>query len=586
MERSMKTGLFGIYLLTILALLISGGVSADVVQNQFVPNELIVRYVDAGTGTVSDSVASSLNAQIGAQQIIPGSDFNIPGMQIVEIPEQTSMSDAIAHYEANPLVKYAEPNYIVSIAASQTIPDDPYFPLQWGLYNSDSTTNSTQNVTGDDRADIHAPEAWNITTGSSDIIVAVIDTGIDYTHEDLKANCLAGIDLVNDDNDPMDDNGHGTHCAGIIGATTNNQIGVAGVSWNSKVLPIKAFDLNGNSDTATIISAITYARENGAQIISCSWVGSNYSQALKDAIDDTPSLFVCSAGNSGVDIDVNPQYPASYISPNIISVGATDNSDELTGFSNYGATSVDLMAPGQDIYSTIPNGYGNMSGTSMSVPFVSGTAALVMSQKQDYSPTQIKNIILDAVDAKSDLYGTCVTGGRLNAYNGLSEVFPLSANFKGVPTSGSFPLTVQFIDQSSGEPESWNWIFGDGFSSTEQNPTHVYMKRGNFTVSLTVSKEGMSTKSEKHGYILVKPPYQPVKAFPDGYDRYYPPPTDPNNDGMYEDINGNGLFEYGDPTLLFDQIFFAIKDEPVGQFDFDGNGFIGFGDVVALYRMI
>ena len=565
---------------------ICGGVNAGEIQGPYVPNELIVKYVDGGSGIVSSAVASSLNTQIGAQEITPEQDFDVPGMQVVEIPGTTSMTDAIAHYEGNPLVKYAEPNYILSIAESQTIPDDPYFPLQWGLYNSSFGGNTTSNATDTVRADIYAPEAWNVTTGSSDIIVAVIDTGVDYTHEDLKGNLLDGYDFVNDDADPMDDNGHGTHCTGIIGAVTNNGIGISGVSWNSKILPIKAFDINGNSNVATLISSISYARESGAQVISCSWGGSNYSAALKDAIEETPALFVCSAGNSGVDTDIYPQYPASYVSPNIISVGATDSSDNLSSFSNYGASSVDLMAPGVEIFSTIPNGYGNMSGTSMAAPFVSGTAALVQGQKFDYSPTQIKNIILDAVDTRLWLSGTCATGGRLNAYNAVSEVLPLSSEFKAVPTTGSIPLTVQFIDQSSGEPDSWFWTFGDGFDSTEQNPVHVYMNRGNYSVSMTATKDGISSTSEKRNLILVKPPYQPVKPFPDGKGGYYPPPTDPNGDGLFEDINGNGLFEYGDPTLLFDQIFFTIKEEPVGQFDFDGSGFIGFGDVVKLNWMV
>jgi len=594
MERVSVSWILRACLLFMLITAVWGGVQAEQ-GSDYVPGEVIVRYANLGSGTAVASVASSLNAQIGAETIYTDEVMGINGMQVVKVPDTISVPDAVQFYKSNEHVLYAEPNYVITLPTplgkgeniiqgldsetpGMTIPNDPDFDLQWGLYN---TLNSSAG-----RADISAPEAWNISTGSSDVIVAVVDSGVDYNHEDLAANCLKGFDFVNYDEDPMDDNGHGTHCAGIISAVTDNSIGIAGVSWNSKILPVKVFDATGVSNTALEIMGIVYAKEQGANIISCSWGSHIYSEALKDVIDSTDALFVCPAGNDGYDNDEIPYYPAGYNSANIISVGASDEYDMLTWFSNYGAVSVDLLAPGQNIYSTLPGDYGFMDGTSMSVPFVSGTAALIKSEKPGYDAGQIKNLILNSVDQKFWLNSTCATGGRLNAYKPLSLVLPLNADFKAEPVSGTIPLNVQFVDMSSGEPETWHWTFGDGFESTLQNPTHLYMKPGKYSITLTISKEGLSSIAEKENFIHVKPPYQPVKAFPDGKGGFYPVPTDADDDGLFEDINGNGWLEYEDPKLLFDQILFAMKEEPIGQFDFDKSGFIGFGDVVKLYQMV
>ncbi len=595
MERESVSWILKACMLCILIMGVSGGVQADTQPGTYVPGEVIVKYADIGSGTAVASVASSLNAGIGAETIYSEDTLGIKGMQVVKVPDTTTVPDAVKYYKSNEYVTWAEPNYITYLpspigknenlaqsleneAAGMTIPNDPDFNLQWGLYNTQNSSSG--------RADISAPEAWNISTGSSEVIVAVIDSGVDYNHEDLADNCISGYDFVNNDDDPMDDNGHGTHCAGTISAVTNNSIGIAGVSWNSKILPVKVFDATGQSNTVLEILGILYAKEQGADIISCSWGSYIYSEALKETIESTPALFVCAAGNEGYNSDEIPFYPAGYNIAHIISVGASDRYDMLTWFSNYGLTSVDLLAPGEDIYSTLPGTYGSMDGTSMAAPFVAGTAALIRSEKPGYDAGQIKNLILNSVDQKFWLNTTCVTGGRLNAYRPLSQVLPLHAEFRAEPASGTIPLTVQFIDMSSGEPESWHWTFGDGFESTLQNPTHLYMKPGKYSITLTVYKEGLSSIAEKENYIHVKPPYQPVKAFPDGKGGFYPIPTDPDDDGLFDDINGNGWLDYEDPKLLFDQMLYAIKEEPIGQFDFDKSGFIGFGDVVKLYQMV
>lgn len=582
-------------LLCMLLFVTWGAVQAENTSEMYVPGEIIVKYADIGSGTAVASVASSLNAEIGAETILTEEDLGMTGMQVVKVPDTTSVPEAVNFYKSNEYVSYAEPNYITYLPTQpsrdttsiqglenetpgKTIPNDPDFALQWGLYN-------TLNVSSG-RADISAPEAWNITTGSSEVIVAVIDSGVDYNHEDLAENCIPGYNFISFNEDPMDDNGHGTHCAGVISAVTDNSIGIAGVSWSSKILPVKVFDADGISNTALEIMGITYAGDMGADIISCSWGGYSYSEALKEAIDSTPALFVCAAGNDGYNTDEIPHYPSSYSSPNIISVGSTDEYDMMSWFSNYGLTSVDLMAPGEDIYSTIPGTYGFMDGTSMAVPFVSGSAALIKSEKPSYDSSQIKSLILNSVDQKYWLNQSSVTGGRLNAYTPVSQTLPLFAEFSANPTSGTIPLNVQFADLSAGEPDTWHWSFGDGFESTIQNPTHMYMVPGKYTVSLTIYQGDLSSIAESVDLIQVKPPYQPVKQFPDGKGGYYPIPTDPDNDGFFEDINGNGWLEYEDPKLLFDQMLFAMKEEPIGQFDFDGSGFIGFGDVVKLYQMV
>ncbi|NLV27874.1 MAG: S8 family serine peptidase [Methanomicrobiales archaeon] len=585
----------GVCLVCVLLILWCGAVQAEEITQDYVPGQVIVRFADLDSVTAETSVVSTLNSKIGADTILSSKELGINGLQVVQIPNDSSVTDAVDFYKSSQYVSYAEPNYIMQAPspvsdvtdkaneqkeepAGMTIPNDPGFENQWGLYN-------TYNVSSG-RADIHATEAWNITTGSPDVIIAVLDSGVEYNHEDLVERCVSGYDFVNMDDDPQDDYGHGTHIAGIISAATDNNLGVAGVSWKSKILPVKIIDSNGITNTALELMGITYAKDRGAKIISCSWGGYSYSEALKEAIDSSDALFICSAGNEGYDTDSIPQYPASYDCPNILSVGSTDKADHLSWFSNYGAVTIDLMAPGDEIYSTVPGTYDYKSGTSMAVGFVSGTAGLIKGVKPEFSASQIKNLILNTVDQKYWLMGKCATGGRLNAYNALYINLPLNASFTARPSSGTIPLNVQFIDQSSGSPDTWFWSFGDGQQSSLQNPVHLYMVPGSYSVSLTTSRDGISSVTEKSDYIRVKPPYQPVKQFADNKGEKYPLPTDPNDDGLYEDINGNGWLEYDDTKLLFDQILFAIKEQPLGQFDFDGSGFVGYGDVVKLYQMV
>ncbi|NBT14718.1 MAG: subtilase, partial [Planctomycetia bacterium] len=311
-----------------------------------------------------------------------------------------------------------EPDFAIAPTA---LPNDPSFSRLWGLRNVGQPAAAGV-------ADIRAETAWNTTTGSRNVVVAVIDTGVDYTHPDLAANIwtnpreiagdgidndgnglvddLRGWDFANNDANPMDDNGHGTHVAGTIGATGNNGAGVTGVNWAVSILPLKFLTASGSGSTSSAIAAVNYAtqmrRDFGVNIVATnnSWGGGGFSSILRDAIDAggrAGILFVAAAGNDGANADVTPQYPASYPGTSIISVAATTRDNTLASFSNYGLTSVDVAAPGSGIYSTVPgNAYATYSGTSMATPHVAGTVALLAAAYPTANAAQIRSAILTA----------------------------------------------------------------------------------------------------------------------------------------------------------------------------------------------
>lgn len=403
--------------------------------------------------------------------------------------------------------------------AAFPLPDDPKFSQQWGLDNTGQTGGTVD-------ADIDAPDAWNITTGSDTIVVAVIDTGVDYTHPDLVANMwenpgdpvngidddangyvddLRGWDFVNNDNSPLDDNGHGTNVAGILGARGNNTVGISGTAWDVSIMPLKFLNSAGSGDTSNAIKALQYANSKGADVIVLAWSGGAYDQAMKDAIDASPAVVVCLAGNSASDNDVSPVYPASYSSPNIIAVAASDHRDVLAAYSNYGVASVDLGAPGTSITTTEPGGtYEVISGTTPAAAHVAGVAALVKSANPTLTAAGIKEIILSTTDAQPAFAGKTVTGGRLNAYRAVFLASRPVARFSGTPTAGTVPLVVAFTDLSIGAPTKWNWSFGDGTLSTIRNPSHTYTTIGSYTVSLNATNAiSASNFITKTGYILV-----------------------------------------------------------------------------------
>ncbi|MCK5282178.1 MAG: S8 family serine peptidase, partial [Nanoarchaeota archaeon] len=351
-----------------IILMTSMAYSIHSIKEDFVSDEVIVKLKE-------NKKIDSLNlGNIKSYEKIIKSDnkyLKAKGLDRLHLLKVKNVRKALKDLRKHASVEYAEPNYIVEAILT---PNDPDFSNLYGLHNTGQTGGKAD-------ADIDAPEAWGLQTGSSNVIVAVIDTGVDYTHEDLADNMWInpgeapnnglddddnglvddyfGWDFYNNSSDPFDDHGHGTHCAGTIGAAGNNSIGVVGVNWNVKIMPLKFLSSGGSGTTADAISAIEYATLMGADIMSNSWGGGGFSQALKDIIEAANTagiLFVAAAGNNGANNDQYPHYPSSYDVPNVIAVAATDHNDDLAGFSCYGALSVDLGAPGVNIFSTVPNG--------------------------------------------------------------------------------------------------------------------------------------------------------------------------------------------------------------------------------------
>src|SRR5436309_1048607 len=395
---------------------------------KYVADEIFVRFVPG----LPAADRAAAHAAIGSSALKRFETLD--GLELVKLPRGLQVKDAIRLYSRIPIVHYAEPNFIVN---ATVVPNDPQFGSLWGLNNASDS-------------DIDAPEAWDITTGSGNVVVGVIDTGIDYNHEDLAANIFSntadcngngidddgngfvddchGFDFANNDSDPMDDNQHGTHVSGTIGAVGNNGKGVAGINWNVKLMALKFLNSGGSGSTDGAVSCLNYLammKDRGVNIVATnnSWGGGGFSQALYDAIDAHRRrgiLFIAAAGNSNLDNDTASFYPANYYLPNIIAVAATTSTDARASFSNFGRRTVHLGAPGDQILSTTPNNtYGTLSGTSMATPHVTGVAALLKAHNGTRDWRAIRNLILAGGDNKSSTTNT-VTQKRLNAYGSLT----------------------------------------------------------------------------------------------------------------------------------------------------------------------
>jgi subtilisin family serine protease len=355
----------------------------------------------------------------------------VPGLVTIHDPDSGDAKALSAQYSVLPEVEYAEPNYEISLdQASNNVnsapADDPRFNEQWAL------------------SEISVPEAWTRTKGSNEIVVAVLDSGVEYTHIDLVNNIwtrpatmapyhdqdlgtvddVHGYNAVANDGDPIDDNGHGTFCAGIIGAECGNNAGVCGVNWQTQIMPLKFVNAGGFGYVADAVEAINYVIERkragvNLRVINASWGLSQPSRALEDMIRkayEVGILFVAASGSTSSDNDTSQRYPAGYGVGNIISVAATDRSDLLAQFSNYGVKSVHLAAPGNEILTTaLGNDYGQHSGTSMAAAFVTGVAALALSAQPGLSVDQLRSLLLRSVDALPGLRGKVSTRGRINA---------------------------------------------------------------------------------------------------------------------------------------------------------------------------
>jgi subtilisin family serine protease len=412
-----------------------------------ISGEVIVRYRSG----VDPSERSSSRAAVGSL----ATRSIVRSAELVDLDAGTTVSEAIATLEADPDVLYAEPNYAIEVSA---VPNDPSYRSLWAMQQSSDV-------------DIDANEAWNTTTGSESVIVGVMDTGIDRYHADLAGNIwvnpgesgdgretngldddnngkvddVHGWDFAEGDADAMDDYGHGTHVAGTIGAQGDNGIGVTGVNWDVSLMPLRVLGTDGVGSTWDAAQAFTYAARNGATVVNASFGGEGYSRSLNDAIAASPgTLLVTSAGNDAANNDTTPQYPCNMTPANIVCVAATNWSDELSGYSNYGATTVDIGAPGSYILSTTPGGnYAYYSGTSMASPQVAGAAALLKSYAPNASAAELKTALMSGAVATSALAGKTVAGGRLNLVSSLALIAPVPAPSEPAPLPG---------DPTPGEP--------------------------------------------------------------------------------------------------------------------------------------
>ncbi len=364
--------------------------------------------------------------------------------------QYAAMTDAVDYAEVNfeirlDIPKQTEaPRDLLLRNLPAGAPNDPMFAEQWALNNLGQDGGKT-------RADIDAITAWETTRGSEEVVVAVLDSGVDYTHSDLVGNMWIRPDSLpaytddelgtfNDLNgyngtdrltDPMDDNGHGTHCAGIIGAEGDNGIGVSGINQTVRIMPLKFLGRGGFGSTSDAIAAINYAIDRkkndvNVRVISASWGSTSKSKALEDTIraaGEAGILFVAAAGNNGTSNDSRPHFPSNYDLPNVISVAALDRSDELASFSNFGIKTVHVAAPGKDILSTwLNNSYREASGTSMATPYVSGVAALIIASDPSISMKDLRARILDSSDELDSLTGKVEAGGRICAANSLGNI--------------------------------------------------------------------------------------------------------------------------------------------------------------------
>jgi thermitase len=400
--------------------------------------EIMVKFKPGVSAARIAEITSGLHDQVEDQIEA------VPGLDAIDDLDDANTEQVATQYRALPEVEYAESVFEISADGTgiPVLPRDPRFEEQWALAN-DGRLGGTKG------ADISATLAWGISTGSEKVVVAVLDSGVDYNHSDLANNIwtrpanvaeysdtdlgtiqdLHGYNAIENSADPMDDNGHGTHCAGIIGAEGENDIGIAGVNWKVQIMPLKFMNAGGFGTTKDAIEAINYVIDRkkagvNVRIISASWGSTQKSKALEDVIREAYEndiLFVAAAGNASTNNDRQPHYPSSFNVPNVVSVAALDRNDLLASFSNYGPKSVAIAAPGVAILSTwLGDEYEEKSGTSMATPVVSGVAALILAKDPGLKVDDLRKRLMSSVDPLPSLKGKTVSEGRINAEKALA----------------------------------------------------------------------------------------------------------------------------------------------------------------------
>ncbi len=538
---------------------------------EIVPGEILVKFK---TGKRTQWL--SAKGALGEEK--ESFDVSFGEFSRIVISEKTDMQAALQALNNDPAVEYAEPNFVYKAIDFQAqapqreyftrnITQDPKFGDLWGLVNTGDNepaggrgNSSSSGVAG---ADINALAAWDITKGSSDVKIAVIDTGVDYNHPDLANNIwtnyaelngqagvdddgngyiddIHGYDFANNDGDPMDGNGHGTHCSGTIAAEHDNGVGIAGVMAHASIVAVKFLTDQGSGSTADAVKAVDYATKMNVDLMSNSWGGGGASQALKEAIEaakDAGIVFTAAAGNSATNNNSKPHYPSNYDVSNVISVAAHNYNDGLASFSCYGSETVHVAAPGRNILSTTPNNsYAVYSGTSMATPHVSGVVGLYISRYGRTNVEELRNYLMS-----SSVYGDAyarktIGGGRVDAYNFLQRVeaprpaqpdpsewtsYPVAwesehpyadnANIsKSITVPGAKFVRVvvkqydiesgyDFLHVQNGEGQTMDSISGEGSNYTSE------FVRGD-TVNLNFTSDGSQTK---FGFIIEEIQYIP-----------------------------------------------------------------------------
>lgn len=492
----------------------------------FVKDELLVKF----NGDPRSSRAEAANRKIGAAVLENFADL---GLQRVKIPAGTSLEEAIERYKSLDGVEYVQKNYYYHLLAT---PNDPQF-TSGGMYGLSR---------------ISAPAAWDLTTGSSAVVVADIDTGLRYTHEDIAANAwtnpgeiagngvdddangfvddVYGADFFFNDGNPIDENGHGTHTAGTIGAVGNNMLGVSGVNWSVRIMTVKIYDNDGFGTTsAMLINAYNYVRmmkNRGVNIrvTNNSYGGCDeacgYDQATKDALDamgDAGILNVFAAGNQATNVDTSPYFPVGYTSPSVLGVAASTSTDVRAGFSNFGAVSVDLAAPGSGILSTTfssNSSYGTLSGTSMATPHAAGAAALLSAHNPSLSAASLKATLMNTVDPLADWVGVVKSGGRLNVDRALRNqtvcTIAPAINAIAAPTKGGvFTVNVtaaQNCDYAVKSNAGWikvstpDAMSGNGTFTFRVTVNPTIRRTGTITVGAQTLTITQSRQAEKRNF--------------------------------------------------------------------------------------
>lgn len=415
---------------------------------------------------------------------------SLGGIQVVRLPPGVPVEEAVARCRASGLVRFAEPDYVVR--AASTLPDDPRFQdgTQWALNNYGQGG-------GWPDADVDAPEGWDVATEAPGLVVAVVDSGIRATHEDLAANLWSnpadgthGYNAITGGHDVWDDHGHGTHLAGIIGAVGNNGKGMAGVAWNVRIMACKFLDSTGNGFTSDAIACIDFARTNGARVLNLSWGGPDYSEALSNALWFARAdgiLVAAAAGNNAANLDATPFYPASFGFDNQVAVGASTRSETVWPASSYGAARVQLFAPGAAIYSAGNAGdaaYASRSGTSMAAACVAGALALSRAREPDAPSQALRDRLLAAVDRAPAYAGKCETGGRLNLRKLLDRPRLYAARVAGTTNTGvsvrvngwpghgyvleSSPDLLDWSPLATNHPPNGEWVYESQTATAER----------------------------------------------------------------------------------------------------------------------